>query len=489
MAILVLLVLSSTILVQGYGKSNDPNEEPFLPIFPVYPYSPKLIKRETDREAVTQLSPELYAPKIDAKDSYSASYSTNYPRDPYYPNYNPYPKSSSAAGYSYYSSMPYTYPTSAYNRYNSYSTPYPAAPPSYSTMPYSTSYPNYYYQPPYYYPNYYTQPLYAPPPLPPPGADYSSDPYSDTDNEKNKEKKPSGDKRYRYNEADQDPTGNQYVDGGNYISGNTKDLDGQPSTYKASSPQNQLEQVSDFHLKNIQVPLPKTTYRVISVAGQPVGPDYPLPAPYVKAQQLEELMSQTWAKVLAQNLQQAAQYHTNDGNKNNGGQYVNQNDQNKDSQRYVSVPNVIAKAGLAYIVNPSILGKLNIAQAAGQVNQAPTTHLKNIKYPPPIPGVYTAVDKPGKDQVDSNEYENYDTSPPQRSQDYDSSLSQNDKQPQNYENEQSYQNQNFVTAQTPRGYGYQYNDYNPSQQTGQQQSNQYKNNLDDVNYGSKTKKG
>lgn len=78
----VLFLLSSSLLVEGYGKTNDPNEEPFLPIYPVYPYSPKLIKRGADRDtAVTQLTPELYAPKVDAKDSYSASYSTNYPRD------------------------------------------------------------------------------------------------------------------------------------------------------------------------------------------------------------------------------------------------------------------------------------------------------------------------------------------------------------------------------------------------------------------------
>nr|XP_031843519.1 ras-associated and pleckstrin homology domains-containing protein 1-like [Nomia melanderi] len=485
MAILVLFLLSSTILVHGYSKSNDPNDEPFLPIYPVYPYNPKLIKRGADREVITQLSPELYAPKLDAKDSYSASYSTNYPRDPYYPNYNPYPKtSSSPSGYSYYGSLPYTYPTSAYNGYNSYSTPYSVAPPSYSPMPYSTSYPNYYYQPPYYYPNYYAQPMYAPPAPPPPGADYSSDLYSESENEKSKEKKPSSEKKYKNNDGEQEPANNQYIDGGNYISSNSKDLDSQPSTYKASSPQNQLEQMTDLHLKNIPIPIPKTTYRVVSVAGQPVGPDYPLPAPYVKAQQIEELMSQTWAKMLAQNLQQAPQYPTNDGGKNNGGQY----NQNKDSQRYVSVPNVIAKAGLAYVVNPSILGKLNIGNIAGQVAQAPTTHLKNIKYPPPIPGVYTAVEKPVKDQVDLNEYENYENSSPQGSQDYDSSLSQNEKQTQNYENDQSYQNQNYVTVQTPRGYSYQYSSYNPSQTTGQQQQ-QYKTNLDDVNFGSKTKKG
>ncbi|XP_053973068.1 uncharacterized protein LOC128873486 [Hylaeus volcanicus] len=487
MEMLVLLLLSTAIAVQGYGKSNDPNDEPFLPIYPVYPYSPKLIKRGAERESVSQLSPELYAPKVDAKDSYSVSYSTNYPRDPYYSNYNSYPKASTPSSYSY-STLPYTYPTAAYSDYNSYSTPYAMAPPpSYSPVPYSASYPNYYYQPPYYYPNYYTQPLYPPPPMPPP-ADYSNDPYSDS-NDKEK-KKPSGDNRYRGQDADHDSMGNQYVDGGNYISGNGKDLDGQSSTYKTSSPRNQLEQVSEVRVKTLQIPLPTTSYRVISVAGQPVGPDYPLPAPYLKAQQLEELMSQTWAKMMAQNLQQqAAQYRVNEANKDtqagtNDGQYSNQNGQ---AQRFVSVPNVIAKTGLAYIVNPNILGKLNIGQ--GQLLQNQASQVKAIKYPL-TPGVYTAVEKPGKDQTDSGEYENYENPSSQGGQDYDGSLSQTDKQTQNYENDQGqyYQNQNFVTAQTPRGYNYQYSGY-PSQTTAQQQSQQYKNNLEDVNFGAKTKKG
>lgn len=482
----VLFLLSSSLLVEGYGKTNDPNEEPFLPIYPVYPYSPKLIKRGADRDtAVTQLTPELYAPKVDAKDSYSASYSTNYPRDPYYSSYSPYTKASTPSSYSYYNSLPYTYPTAAYSGYGSYSTPYPMPSSSYSPVPYSTAYPNYYYQPPYYYPNYYSQPLFPPPPLPPPGADYPSDSYSDVGGEKSKDRKPSDEKRYR--DEGNDSSGNQFVDGGNYISGNSRDLDGQSSTYKASSPQNQLQQVND--LKNVPIPLPKTTYRVISVAGQPVGPDYPLPAPYVKAQQLEELMSQTWAKMLAQNLQQATQYPTQETNKNAGvsdSQYVSQTD-NRDTQRYVSVPNVIAKAGLAYIVNPSILNKLNVGQTTGQVTQVtqlPTTQLKSIRYPSLTPGVYAAVEKPAKSQPEPSEYENFESSSPD-SQDYDGG--QNEKA-QNYENDgQSYQNGNFVTVQTPRSYNYQYSGYSPSQSN--QQAQQYKTNLDDVNFGSKTKKG
>ncbi|XP_076395919.1 uncharacterized protein LOC105664086 [Megachile rotundata] len=470
MELLLLFLLTPTILVHGDGKS-DPNDEPFLPIYPVYPYNPKLIKRGTDRD--TQLSPELYAPKVDAKDSYSASYTANYPRDPYYPNYNPYPKVSS----SYYSAAPYSYPTTPYNPYASYSSPY-TAPVSYTTIPYSSSYPNLYYQHPYYYPGHYSQSLFPPPPPPPvPNADYSGDSYSNQGTEKNRNK--NGDKRYRDSDANQDSAGNQFVDGANYISGNSKDLDTQSSTYKASSPQNQL--IQDVEIKTVPIPMPKTTYRVISVAGQPVGPDYPLPATYVKAQQLEDMVSQTWAKLLAQNLQQNAQ--------NPEADKANQDDQSKTLQRLISVPNVIAKAGLAYLVNPNILGKLNVGQAVGQLVQTPTTQLKNVRYTPLPAGVYTAVEKPEKDQAES-EYENYENTS-QDTQDYDGS-SQIDKQPQNYENDSgrsvSYQNQNFVTVETPRRYNYQYSNYNPQTIT-QQQSQQYKNNLDDANFGAKTKNG
>ncbi|XP_026670058.1 extensin-2-like, partial [Ceratina calcarata] len=462
----LLFLAPSVILVQGYEKSNDPNDEPFLPIYPIYPYSPKLIKRGI--ESAPQLSTELYTPKVDAKDSYSASF--NYPRDPYYPNYSTYSKAASPSSYGYYGSVPYSYSTPAapYNGYSAYSAPYNVpSPSSYSPIPYSATYPNYYYQPAYYYPGYYNKPPYSslpppPPPPPPPGSDYHGESYSDSEGSKGKERNSNGDKKYR------DDNGSQFVDGGNYISGNPRDLDVQPSTYKTSSPRNQLEETGN--VKNLQLPLPKTTYRVISVAGQPVGPDYPLPVPYQKAQQLDELMSHAWAKLLVQNLQQVA---LNAASKANEGQYVEQNDQGKEA-RFASVGNGAAK-GLTFIVNPNLLGKLNGQQTA-------TTQLK--KYPIPVKaGVYAV--KPEKGQDESNEYETYENPPPQGSQDYDG---QSDKQQQSYENEQNYQNQNFVTAQTPQAYSYQYTNYN-APQISQQQAQQYKNNLDDVNFSTDTKKG
>lgn len=441
------------------------------------------MKRGAEKELVTHVPSELYAPKVDSTDSYSASYTTNYPRDPYYTNYNPYNKLSHPSSYAYHSTVPYSYPTPAYTAYNSYSSPsYIVSPPSYAGIPYS-SYPSHYYQPPYYYPSYYNQPPpLAAPPLPSAAPDYPAGPYSDSESsEKFKEKNPDGDNNYRDNDV------NQFVDGANHISENSRDLDGQSSSYKSTGLRNQLERSGDQRMKNLPIPLPKTTYRVISVAGQPVGPDYPLPAPYAKAQQLEELMSRAWARLLAQDLQQAAQYPLQEATSN-------QNDQSKDKARAISVPS-IAKTGLAYIVNPSVLRKFNAAPTVDQDLRIPTTttQLKSVKYPHSTQPVY-AIETEGKDQAEPNEYENYEHSSTQGSQDYDSpTFGQVEKQRQNYEDDQgqavSYRHQNYASAHGSPGHSYRYTNYNPQQPTVQQQPQQYKNNLEDVDFGAKTKAG
>lgn len=400
---------------------------------------------------MAQLSAELYAPKVDAKDSYSASYSA---RDSYYPNYNSYSKLPSSPPYAFYGSLPY--PNDPYTTpYNPYSYPVPS--PSYSPpIPYSSSYPNYYYQSPYYYPNYYNQPLFPPPPLPPPVADYADGGYPESDA---KERKHGEDKSYR----GKDP--HQFVDGANYISGGSKDLDGQPTTaYKASGvQQNQLEQTSN--VQHLPIPLPKTTYRVISVGGQPVGPDYPLPASYAKAQQLEELATtrghHDWVKVLAKNLR------TDYGGVLDSKNDDNQNDEGKET-RYVPVSNAIANTGLAYVVNPSVLRKVNVGQ-------------RNV-------GRIVGKTRLKKDQGESNEYDNYESSASQDNQDYDTASSQtSDTKQQNYDEDQPYRNQNYVT-QTPSYSGYQYTSYGQPQTITQRQTQQYKSNLDNVSFGAKTKK-
>ncbi|XP_043589098.1 uncharacterized protein LOC122570617 [Bombus pyrosoma] len=487
MDLLLLFLLSSTITsiyVQGYEKNNDPNDEPFLPIYPVYPYSPKLIKRGIEKDTVTQPSPELYAPKVDAKDSYSVSFSANHPRDPYNSNYNPYTKIPSSSTYAYYGSVPYSYPTSPYNAYNSYSPLYTVPPSSYSTMPYSSAYPNYYYQSPYYYADYYNRPLFPPPPLPPPAIDYSGEKNSYMEsNGSNKDKKLGGDNNYRSNDV-------QFVDGANYISAKSKDLDSQSSTQKTSSFQNQLEQTNSILIKNIPIPLPKTTYRVISVAGQPVGPDYPLPASYVNAQQTEELMNhRDLVKLLAQNLQQVPEYPARESTKNSVIiPYDDQNERSKNT-RYVPLSNIIAKTGLTYVVNPTVHRKLNVEEATAQIAQTAKSQLKNIKYSSLAPDVYTGIEKPEEDRTESNEYEKYENYENSSSQDIQDDYA-SDKQQQSYDINpvQSYQNQNYVTRQTPRGYNYQYTSYNPSQTTSQRQPQQYQNNLDNGNFGVKTKK-
>lgn len=400
---------------------------------------------------MAQLSAELYAPKVDAKDSYSASYSA---RDSYYPNYNSYSKLPSSPPYAFYGSLPY--PNDPYTTpYNPYSYPVPS--PSYSPpIPYSSSYPNYYYQSPYYYPNYYNQPLFPPPPLPPPVADYADGGYPESDA---KERKHGEDKSYRGKDH------HQFVDGANYISAGSKDLDGQPTTaYKASGvQQNQLEQTSN--VQHLPIPLPKTTYRVISVGGQPVGPDYPLPASYAKAQQLEELATtrghHDWVKVLAKNLR------TDYGGVLDSKNDDNQNDEGKET-RYVPVSNAIANTGLAYVVNPSVLRKVNVGQ-------------RNV-------GRIVGKTRLKKDQGESNEYDNYESSASQDNQDYDTASSQtSDTKQQNYDEDQPYRNQNYVT-QTPSYSGYQYTSYGQPQTITQRQTQQYKSNLDNVSFGAKTKK-
>ncbi|KAG7197251.1 hypothetical protein KM043_018374 [Ampulex compressa] len=495
---LVLLLLAPAIFAQRYKETNDPNNEPFLPIYPVYPYSPKLMKRGTDM--VTHLTPELYAPKVDARESYSTSYTTSYPRDSYYPNYNPYPKTSSTTPYSgttYYSTTPYTYTPSPFSMYNSYSSPFSVTPAPYpgshyTTAPYSSgSYPPMYYHPPYFYP-YYNQPLFPPPP--PPSSDYSSsakDSYRDHDS-REEEKKPPKKQKSKDNEYNKDSS--QYMDDGNYISPGSKDLDGQPSTYKAASPYNQVEQVPEVQLKNLPIPLPKTTYRVVSVAGQPVGPDYPLPAPYAKAQQLEQLMRHTLVRLLAQEprLMQYPPYGLNGNAKQEDASYAAQGNY-KEVQPYGQVPN-IAKTGLAYLVSGN-LGKLG--------GQLPAPLMKNAKYPPLAQvgmeenqGIYMPPEQRemAQNTAQTNDYEGYQAVNPQMGKNYEVPLGQGeDKQGENYDGEQrsavSYQNQNFVTMQTPQAYSYQYAGYN-APQASTQQTQQYKTNLEDVNFGAKqTNKG
>lgn len=507
----MLCLLSSTIFAQPQKTIKDPNDEPFLPIYPVYPYNPKLIKRGAEGEVTSQLTSELYAPKVDAKDSYSSSYSNQ--RNTYTPNTYPKTGSLSPAYPLYFNNEnPYVYNTSPYAAYSSYPTPYtinPAINPAYS----APVYPNYYYQP-YYYPQYFNPaPFPPPPPLPPsppqpssqPSADYDTSQDSFVESEDDKEKK---NWKTKEDETNQAASIGQFVDGRNYISSSSRDLDGQSSTYKISNPYNQL--VQDVQLKNLpSVPLPKTTYRVISVGGQPVGPDYPLPTSYVKAQQAEQLMSQTLATLLAQNAQQQATqlYESNKDTSNgsNDGSYASQDVYNSNTpSSYVPVSSVRTKPVVTYIINADGTGKIHGEEATVQDSSSQSISNKNAKYSnghfirKPISQTYVTSNNYNNksrgrvinnhrpvDQIDG--YDSYDAS-----QNYSGTYSQTgNKQEQNYGSYQSqpavsYQTKSFtsVAPQASRSYSYQYSAYesDPTQQQQNKTANV-------ANFGAKNNKG
>lgn len=485
-------------------KTKDLNDEPFLPIHPIYPYSPKLIKRGTEREVNSQLTSELYAPKVDAKDTYSSSYSSNYQKDSYYPDYNPYSTNSTSSYVypSYYNGgEAYVYTNSPYPGYNSYPTPYAVNPASYPVP----SYPNYYYQPSYYYPHYFSHALFPLPPPPPPqsGVDYQETSQASTAEDDKQDANKKGE-RPKEDETSQDPA-SQFVDGGNYIIGNSRDLDVQSSMYKVASPYNQLAQ--DVQVKNLPIPLPKT-YRVISVAGQAVGPDYSLPTAYVKAQQIEQMTSQALANLLTQNPpQQTGRSYENSRdtlNSANDGSYE-KDAYNPNAPSYVSLPGARSKTGVTYVIDSAGIAKVNREQGkqSSSSQRAPSKNTKhsNVHVRKPASRNHPQVSyissesrnnhrtrvtnsRPA-DQIEK--YGSYDAS-----QSYGGTYSQSgNKQEQNYgiyQNQPvSYQSESLtVASQTPRSHTYQYSAYESDQV---QQTQQDEINTSDGNFGTKQYKG
>lgn len=481
----MLCLLSPAIFAQS-RETKDPNDEPFLPIHPVYPYNPKLIKRGTEAESTSQLTPELYAPKVDAKDSYSSSYNNNDQRDPYYSNYDPYSKNNSpSSAYPSYYNDAYAYANLPYIVYNPYPTQYAVNPASYP----SPSYPNYYYQPPYYYPHYFNHAPLSP--LPPPsGVDYRDTSQDSTEAAENdKQNKDKLGAQPKENETNQDASASQFVDGGNYISGNLRDLDGQSSTYKIASPYNQL----DVQAKGLPIPLPKITYRVISVAGQPVGPDYPLPAPYVKIQQMEQLTSQTLANLLAQ--KQAGQSYENSRDvisSANVGSYANQDAYTPNTPSYVTIPGARTKTGVTYVINVDGTAKINgertnLRDAPSQRTSNKDTRYSSVHYvQKPVLQTYASSDNRnkhrngvtnGRPTNQRDEYNNYGGI-------YGQSGNKQEQSYRNYQNQSgSYQNKEFtVASQTPRSYSYEYSAYKSGQT---QQTQQDKFSPNDGNFGDK----
>lgn len=477
-------------------KTKDPNDEPFLPIHPIYPYSPKLIKRGTEREVNSQLTLELYAPKVDAKDTYNSIYSSNYQRNSYYPDYNPYSTNSTPSFVypSYYrGGEAYVYTNLPYPSYNSYLTPYAINP---------ASYPNYYYQPPYYYPHYFNHALFPPPP--PSGVDYQETSQVSTAEDDKQDADKKGE-RPKEDETSQDVPASQFVDGGNYIAGNSRDLDVQSSMYKVASPYNQLAQ--DVQVKNLPILLPKTTYRVISVGEQAVGPDYPLPVAYVKTQQIEQMTSQALADLLTQNApQQAGRSYEKSRdalNSANDGSYENQDAYNSNAPSYVSLPGSRSKTGVTYMIDSAGIAKANGERGRQDSQRAPSKNTKysNIHVRKPVSRNHSQVSYISSEShnnhrarvtnnrpVDQTEkYGSYDAS-----QSYGDTYSQSgNKQEQNYATYQSqpgsYQSESFTVApQTPRSHSYQYSAYDSDQV---QQMQQDEINTDDGSFGTKQYKG
>ena len=490
----MLLLLSPAIFAQNY-KNSDPNNEPFLPIYPVYPYSPKLIKRGTERDVATPGSQDSYLQKQDIRDSYASNFGGNFPREQY--NYNSFSKTpspsqnspfssvfpSSPFGSSPFGSSPFgpspfgpnpfgsspfnagSFNLNPYNSQNSFSgyqnTPL-TQPPQQSFSP--NTYPNF-YQPPVFVPNFYNQ---YPPSVPPPGADYDRN--NDEDDGDDRKSKKGG--KAKYKESDnEDLNDSQFTDGANYLSSNIKDLDGQSTTHKESG--------------IYKSPQSKLPFKLIGIAGQSASLDYPSTA-YIKPQQLENFMRQTLIKLLAQNVAQQAsqtsqpsqiQYPVYESNPN----IQNSPDQgtvNKDGQSYVSVPNIIAKTGLSYVVNPLVINKSNNQVSPGQTQQTQAIIGKNPRYADSQyqkpPGLFPLV-KANRNQ--SPDYTDFVAQPSQVEQNFQTSEDQDQKQRTNHKS------QNLVTP-TPQSSSYHFPGYQPTPVPKSDQRN-----LDNIslNFGSKQK--
>lgn len=473
----ILFCLLSPAIFAQLHKIKDPNNEPFLPIHPVYPYSPKLIKRGTKAESTLQLTPET--PKIDAKDSYSSNYNNNQQRDSYYPNYDPYSKSNSpSSAHPSHNSDVHPY---ANLPYVTYPTQYAVNPASYPSPPYL----NYYYQPPYYYPHYFNQASHSPLPTPSTGIGYQETSQDSTEMAENDKQNRNKQFTQSKENENQDASTSQFVDNGNYISNNLRDLDGQSNTYKLTSPYNQL----DAQAKGPPIFVPRTTYRLVNVAEQPVGQDYSLPAPYVKVQQTEQLM----ANLLPQ--KQAGQSYENNRNvlnSANDGSYANQDAYTPNTPSYRTLSGAKTKTGVTFVINVDDTAKVNGERT--NLRDAPfqKTSNKNTRYSshyvqkPVSQLTHTSSDSRNKhrdrviDRRPTNhryDYDNYDST-------YDQS---SNKQEQNYRNDQnqsgSYQNKDFiVVSQTPQSYNYQYSTYELGKA---QQMQQDTITPDDGNFGNK----
>lgn len=452
----MLLLLSPAILAQNYHQTRDPNNEPFMPIYPTFPYSPKLMKRGAEKNIANPGAQDSYTPKQDLRDSYSSSLPG---KDSYYSPYNSFSKtpaspppssfpgifSSTPFGANSFGSSPFGAtpfgstgfsgnPFGANNPYsslNSYGNAFQNSPlvqPPVSPFP-QNAFPNNYYPHPGYLPNFYNQYPFLP--------NYpNKKDDDDDDSDERKGKKGKG----KYKDDNDDDT--QFRDGGNFLSSSSRDLDGQSSTYKGSG---SFKSNSNYAEKQNGIP------------GQSLNLDYASNS-YVKSHQLEQLMRQTLIKLLAQSVaQQVSQaqypniYETNTS--------PNQNIRNND---YTSAPSGLAKTGLSYVVNPSIINKPSNQQLG--TGQIPSTQLitKSPRFSdsqyPKAPGLFLTPLKTNRNPIPipSPDYGDYETQPSQVDQNYQASSNQ--------EQRTNFKSKNLPT-QISQTSSFEYSSYQPTPST------------------------
>lgn len=233
------------------------------------------------------LNSELYAPRPEAMDSFTASFSSSQEKSPYFSGYG---EGFPGSGFprTPYSPFP---PYYANNIFGLFSNPY--------GNPYASGINGYFNDPPYFYHDYYNHPYPLPHPEfhglrgphaslriqnPNPGRDYNNQLSTGT-GKYDKTKSGNTKESHTVNNDDKNESGNRYIDGNNLISENRKEVGAQRASSLTTN--NERDQTEDYQFKISQLPPP--TYKVISVGGQPVGPDYPLPESYTRAKLLEQI--------------------------------------------------------------------------------------------------------------------------------------------------------------------------------------------------------
>ncbi|KAK0079758.1 hypothetical protein PV325_000859 [Microctonus aethiopoides] len=470
---IIIFLLPLAIFAHRYRVPTDPNDAPFLPIFPVYPYNPKLMKRGVEKDhSYGHINSELYAPKPDAKDSYTTKYNGNYHRDShsstpptqsvYQPSYissnQPYAQSTaytpgSSIPSQYYNTNPYLY--TIYNGY-----PVALVTQSHSVNPRLPN--NYYYQQ-QYHPNYHQA--------------YSSGVESSQIGHEHDGKLFGKFQDTLKNELNtKDAT--QFIDGTNYLT-NSKELETSTSTYRLPSNVNQENDISNVHLRSAQ--LPRTMFQIVPYDGQQFKvANYAVASGYKYPQLSQQLINQAVENGFGQPaIANVAQ-----------GQYdisqVNSNLSGKNNLQLQSP--VIAKTGLAYVMNS---GSFNISPRhipkAMDSYQNLDSSMISIRNQKPMTtvtvegshGLYIPPTKLYKHQSQLPEYNSYTTQNGQVYNGLTSSMLVDYKK-----NEQNYSTEDIQQTQPDQSYSYQYSGYLPTS-SNQQQLDNYKITLDDVNYASK----